>query len=147
MKMRQLFQNHYTDRVRAFAADVGEVNATGIPEPHLPLWGKHYETATLRTAFIGRDTRYWGCMADFLRTVKPNAEEAIFRNEEEFLELPFTEWTNNFGTTFWDTVMQFLAELHGVPDWRQLKRRQRDDILHIRLGCVATGVRLLSRPF
>jgi hypothetical protein len=26
--------------------------------------------------------------------------------------------------------MQFLAALHDIPDWRQLKRRQRDDILH-----------------
>ena len=69
-------------------------------------------------------------MTDFLRAAKSNPNEAVFRNEAEFLNLPFTTWTNNFGTTFWDTAMQFLAALHNVPDWKQLKRRQRDDLLH-----------------
>ena len=61
---------------------------------------------------------------------RQNLQTAVFRSEAEFLELPFTEWTNNFGTSFWDTAMQFLAAFHNVPDWKQLKKRERDDILH-----------------
>ena len=38
--------------------------------------------------------------------------------------------------------MQFLAELHGVPDWRQLKRRQRDDILHTFVWAQTNAVEL-----
>ena len=140
--MRRYFQDHYTNRIRAFATEVGDVNANGIPEVHLPLWGQHYETTTLKTAFIGRDTRYWGCMADFLQAARANPEAVVFRNETEFLELPFTRWTTNFGTSFWDTVMQFLALFHGVPDWRQLKRRQRDDILHTFVWAETNSVEL-----
>lgn len=140
--MRQHFQEYYADRVRSFAAEVGDINAKGIPEVHLPLWGRHYETTLLKIAFVGRDTRYWGCMEDFLKAAKDNPEAVVFRNEAEFLDLPFTGWTNNFGTSFWDTVMQFLALFHGVQDWRQLKRRQRDDILHTFVWAETNAVEL-----
>jgi hypothetical protein len=68
-------------------------------------------------------------MNDFLARAQENIDAVLHRNEEEFRQLPFTKWTNNFGTTFWDTSMQFLALFYGIPDWKELKRRKRDEIL------------------
>ena len=127
---RQRYESHYINAVGAFLRDVGDVNATGIPEVHLPLWGKNYDSTKLRAAFIGRDTRVWGDMPTFLSEAKQNIQTAIFRSEAEFLGLPFKKWTNNFGTTFWDTVMRFLAAFNGISDWREVKRGRNDEILH-----------------
>ena len=127
--LRQRYEKHYTEAVGAFLRDVSDINPTGIPEIHLPLWGNGYETADLRIAFIGRDTRGWGDMAAFLDAARSDIKTAIFRSESEFLELPFTRWTNNFGTSFWDTVMRFLAAFYGISDWKTLKRREHDTIL------------------
>ena len=129
-QLRRRYEDTYTASVGAFVEEAGEVDATGIPEAHLPLWGKNYGTTGIRAAFVGRDTRGWGDMNAFLDHAKRDVRSAIFRCEAEFLELPFTEWTNNFGTSFWDTVMRYLAAFHGAPDWKALKRRENDEVLH-----------------
>jgi hypothetical protein len=140
--LRQEYEQHYASRIPAFLDEVGELDPTGIPDPHLPLWGNRYETAAPRIAFIGQDTAYWGDMAEFRETAKQNLQTAIFGHEDVFRDLPFTRWTNNFGTTFWDTVMQFLAVFHDIPDWKQLKRRQRDDILQTFVWAQTNAVEL-----
>jgi hypothetical protein len=129
-ELRQRYEDHYAGAVSAFVKEAGDAIPKGIPEVHLPLWGKQYAKADLRVAFIGRDTKGWGDMGAFLEEAKRNVGSAIFRTEEEFHELPFTDWTNNFGTTFWDTVLQYLAMFHGVLDWKDLKRREIPDVLH-----------------
>lgn len=127
--IRGKFDNFYSKHSIDFANAVGELDASGIPEPHLPHWGKMYDTASLKIGLIGRDTRSWGDMNDFLRAVKNDPVGAIHRHEEEFDSLAFTEWTNNFGKTFWDTSMKFLAGLHGISDWKRLKRREEEAVL------------------
>jgi hypothetical protein len=127
--LKQRYEDHYSARLPVFLAEIGDIDVTGIPDPHLPLWGKDYESASPRIAFVGQDTLYWGQMDEFRDIAKNDLNAAIFGHGDVFHDLPFTGWTNNFGTTFWDTVMQFLAMFRGVPDWKQLKRRQRDDIL------------------
>jgi len=122
--LRIQFDQQYMKKVSNFADSVGDMNASGIPEPHIPLWGPLYEYAPLRVGIIGRDTRSWGDLPEFLRTVKESPLKAIHRNENEFNSLAFTDWTNNFGKTFWDTSMKILAGLHGIADWKRLKRRE-----------------------
>lgn len=111
-------------RVRAFHAEVGMLETSGIPEPHLPHWGKMYESALPKIGVIGRDTRGWGGMPQFLEAASQGPNAALFRGKTEFDSLAFTNWTNNFGKTFWDTSMKFIAEMHGVSDWKSLKRRE-----------------------
>lgn len=127
--IRQQFEKHYLEKVAAFIGDVADVDATGIPEIHLPLWGTNYETAKLRIAFVGMETKYWGDMGEFIGEAKQNPQTAIFRNEAWFHEFKFLESTNNFGTSFFDAVMQFLALFHNIPDWHELKARQYDGLL------------------
>jgi hypothetical protein len=83
----------------------------------------------LKVAVIGRDTRYWGDMRHFIQAAKESPDEAILRGKGEFDALDFTGWTNNFGKTFWDTSMKILAGIHGVSDWKSLKRREEESVL------------------
>jgi len=132
--IRQRYENHYTNKVGAFIREIGEVNADGIPEVHLPLWGRNYEKANLRTAFIGIDTLYWGNMAGFISEARQNLQTAIFRgetikfrDEATFYQFGFTKGNNS--DTFWNAVMEFLARFHDIPDWYELKRGQHEEIL------------------
>jgi hypothetical protein len=81
-------------------------------------------------------------MADFRDTAKQDTQKALFMHEDVFHNLAFTRWTNNFGKTFWDTVMQFLAVIHNLSDRRQLKRRERDDILQTFVWAETNSVEL-----
>src|SRR5437899_2381608 len=127
--IRQRFDTAYSQRAIAFADAIKDMEASGIPEPHLPHWGKLYETSPLRVGIIGRDARSWGDMNDFVRAVRIDPIAAIHRGDEEFDSLAFTGWTNNFGKTFWDTAMKILTGLHGISDWKRLKRREEETVL------------------
>ena len=140
--LKQRYEERYARNVAAFLREVSETDANGIPDPHLPLWGAHYETATPRIAFIGQDTYGWGKMADFRAVGHQRAQDALSMHEDVFRDLLFTRWTNNFGSTFWDTVMLLLAVLHDIPDWKQLKRRERDDILQTFMWAETNSVEL-----
>jgi hypothetical protein len=124
--LRERYDSYYLPRAQSFVREISDFDVSGIPEPHLPLWGRSYEDSPTRIGIIGRDTRHWGDMNDFVQAVNVNPKDAIHRNKEEFDLLEFTGWTNNFGTTFWDTSMKILAEMHGISDWKRLKRREEE---------------------
>jgi hypothetical protein len=136
------FEQHFLPRVHAFAADVGDANFSGIPEPHLPLWGVDYESSSVKLAFIGKDTRYWGDMRQFLAALKSTPEASLYRHLGKFRELGFSKGTVNFGTSFWDTVMQLLAQFYGVGDWRDIKQRKLDHLLRGFLWAETNSVEL-----
>lgn len=129
MRLEQRFEVMFLPRVEAFSSSVAEVDGEGLPEPHLPLWGQEYESSGLRTMFIGRDTLTWGNMNDFIQCANRTPSASLHRNKGEFDSLAFTDWTNNFGTTFWDTVLKILCGVHGIDDWKKLKRREHEDVL------------------
>lgn len=122
--INESFISRYSLHIQAFADAIREIDTAGIPEPHLPHWGTLYEAAPIRVWIIGRDTRSWGKMPGFLEAVRQDCEAALFRGKEEFDGLDLTEWTNNYGKTFWDTAMKILSGVHGVDDWKRLKRRE-----------------------
>lgn len=129
------YDAHYLPRLKSFASAVGEIGEVDLPELHLPLFGSNYETAKPKVVFIGRDTRGWwakdrGGMANLLADVKEDAQTTLHKHKYEFDSFEFTEWTNNFGTSFWDTIFKILAGLHSIDDWKQqLKMRQSPEIL------------------
>jgi hypothetical protein len=118
------YEARYKNAVGHFASEIEGLDASGIPEPHIPHWGSLYESASLKIGIVGRDTRSWGDMPAFMDAVKNDPREALFRGKEDFDSLVFTGWTNNFGTTFWDTAIKILAALHGVSDWKRLKLQE-----------------------
>jgi len=120
----QKFEAEFIPRIQAFIETVENLDTSGIPEPHFPHWGVDYADTPVRIGIIGRDTRSWGHMPAFIEAVKSDPQQALYRGKGEFDALDFTGWTNNFGRTFWDTSMKVLAALHGVEDWKSLKRRE-----------------------
>jgi hypothetical protein len=122
--IEERFTARYRPAIESFVNDIEGLDASGIPEPHLPFWGSLYEAAPLRVGVIGRDTRGWGDMTEFIECVRADSQAALARHREELDGLAFTGWTNNFGKTFWDTTMKILAAMHDVNDWKLLKKRQ-----------------------
>jgi hypothetical protein len=127
--VRERFDTRYKGAVVSFVNEIEGLDASGIPEPHLPYCGLLYEEAPLKVGIIGRDTRSWGDMTNFIDAVRSDAGAAIHRNSGELDGLAFTDWTNNFGKTFWDTSMKILAGMHGISDWKLLKKRQVEEPL------------------
>jgi hypothetical protein len=122
----------YQPLVINFINAVSELNFDDkVPEPFLPLYGSLYDTAPIRIAFVGMETKGWGSLKEFIHDVKQNPEAALFRHKDVFDELLFCKknWGNNFGTGFWDFIFKFLAHFHNLDDWKQLKRGERPDIL------------------
>ena len=141
--LEERYQANYAPRVAAFVAEVGpDLNAAGIPEPHLPCFGIGYEDASPKVAIVGRDTAYWGDMPLFLRAAATDTHAVLERHEAEFNTFKFTEWTNSFGKTFWDTALRLLAGFHGISDWRELKRREHPEILRGFLWAEVNAVEL-----
>lgn len=144
--LRSRYDEHFSKRVESFVQTVGEINATGVPEAHLPLYGTGYEESLLKIGFIGVDTNGWGdkttFMNAFIEAVKSDPKKAIHRYEEDFNELQFTGWTNNFGTAFWDMAFRLLAGLYDIPDWKTLKRREPENILRSFFWANANSVEL-----
>lgn len=127
--LNDVFENAYLERVKEFANDVANVDTSGIPEPHLPHWGIEYENAPWKIGFIGIDTLGWGYFSDFSKAVKEDPRQSLYRGKEEFDDFEFVNWTNNFGTTFWDTSLKILAGLYGIDDWKSLKRLENTEPL------------------
>jgi|WetSurMetagenome_2_1015567.scaffolds.fasta_scaffold41948_1 hypothetical protein len=126
---KPLYISTYCPLVKEFADKISAVDYDKIPEPFLPVHGEGYETTETRIAFVGMETRGWGNMTKFVDHVGENPEEAIFREFEEFNDLEFCNWGNNFGSSFWDFNFKFLANFHGVDDWKKVKRGEMEDIL------------------
>jgi len=124
--VRERFESRYTSGIANFVDEIEGLDASGIPEPHLPYWGSLYESAPLRVGVIGRDTRGWGDMTEFIESVRTDPQAALLRHREALDAFAFTGWTNNFGKTFWDTSMKILAGMHDVNDWKRLKKRQEE---------------------
>jgi hypothetical protein len=123
------YDAQYSPLLTSFLRDVEVQDVAGLPEPHFPLFGSSYETAKPKVVFVGRDTRGWGNMAEFLADAKQDARRALHRHQLAFESLEFTNWTNKFGSSFLDTVLKILARLHSIDDWKQLKRRYFPEVL------------------
>lgn len=141
------YVSHYTTAVGAFVRDVGDVDPSGIPEAHLPLWGTAYEAAKLRTSFIGRDASCWGGMPFFLERARHDIQSVVpLKMRENEFRGNFMRWTNNFGTSFWDTAIRYLAVIHGVADWENLGEDRKHEILQSLVWANANSVELWTAP-
>ncbi len=104
---------------------------TGIPELFFPIYGKNYEYVKHKIAFVGMETRGYGSLEDMRRhlDLAEDLTDILFRIEDEFDDLEFTKWTNNFGKSFWDYILQFLAAYYQIDDWKDLKNQKNKYIL------------------
>ena len=119
-RISETFESEYSPAASQFVEEIGALDTSGIPEPHLPVWGDKYEESELRVGFVGRDTLGYGEMANFVNATNIDPSAATRRGLEEFQSLDYLQWRTNFGTNFWDTAFRILAGLHGLSDWKDL---------------------------
>ncbi len=118
---KERFYSTYSNLVQNFIKQIEKVDVRGIPEPHLPCIGSDYLKSNYKLAFFGKETKGWGDLKAFMNDAKVDPVKAIQRNEGEFDDLEFVDWTNNFKTSFWDFILQFLAVFYGISDMQALK--------------------------
>lgn len=118
----------YKPLVAQFMGSIAEVKYNNIPQPFLPVCGSLYEESKSKIAFIGMETRGWGNTTDFVKAFTKDPDGTLLTEFDEFNELEFCDWGNNFGTGFWDFNFKFLANFYN-KDWKDLKHGEEEDLL------------------
>jgi hypothetical protein len=126
---KSLFIETYKPLVTDFISKIRTTQYDKIPQPFLPLHGQLYHAAQTKIVFVGMETRGWGNMKDFVNEVEKDFEQAILKEFDEFDELDFCFWGNNFGSSFWDFNFKFLANFYNIDDWKKVKRGKEEEIL------------------
>ncbi|MDR0586617.1 MAG: hypothetical protein LBG26_05205 [Treponema sp.] len=111
----------YCDLIGKFVdalGDHGTFNPAGLPAPHIPQVGKNYEKSRVKIAFFGKETQYWFWLEEFIRAYTGGKKERNAENAYAYLtqneKANYLKWTNNFGTSFWDYIFQFLTAFYNL---------------------------------
>lgn len=113
-RLKERLREQYAPLVSQFVKDIGELDVTGIPAPHIPIMGKDYVSAKYRMAFIGMETYGWEDMNIFLDSAKKYSGDAVFLMESTINNLEHLGWANNYHATFWGFVFKFIAKFYKV---------------------------------
>ena len=113
-RLKERLQEQYAPLVSQFVKDIGELDVTGIPAPHIPIMGKNYGLAKYKMAFIGMETYGWEDINVFLKTAKENSGAAVFFMEHTINDLEHLGWAKNYHATFWGFVFKFIAKFYKV---------------------------------
>lgn len=113
-RLKERLQEQYAPLVSQFVKDIGELDVTGIPAPHIPIMGKNYGFAKYKMAFIGMETYGWEDINVFLKTAKENSGDAVFLMERTINNLEHLGWAKNYHATFWGFVFKFIAKFYKV---------------------------------
>ena len=110
------YQEEYIPLIEEFVTQVEQsgVQTDGIPEPHLPVIGKNYEQCKYKIAFFGIDTKGWNELSDFIIDWHSDPQQALYGWKKPLDEMEYLKWCNNFHTSFWDFVIQFLCEFYHI---------------------------------
>lgn len=122
---------HYIPLVQDFLREVAPLPHPDIdrmPEPHLPLFGRNYESSALRLVIVGQDTYGWGDLRRFIATETAEPGRRLRDMLADFRTHPFTAWGNK-RQTFWGFAMMFLTALHGRENWGLMKQGKMKEVL------------------
>lgn len=112
---KELYENLISEFIKKLPKD----DLTGIPCPMIPCVGEMYEKSKYRIAFFGMETRGWGDLQTLVNI--SNSNNMLENLTGDFKELEFIEWTNNFHTSYWDYVLEFLRRLYKIDNSDELK--------------------------
>jgi hypothetical protein len=119
-------QHFYQPLVERFVEELKDVNKTGLPEPFIPVCGEQYNTAEVKIAFIGWETRGENELLDFCNSVTEKDPGSLERSRYKLTDISetgayyFTTYGNSGGTAFWDFNMKFLGSFHNMK-WKVFK--------------------------
>lgn len=113
-RLKERLMEQYAPLVEGFVKDIGELDVTGIPAPHIPIMGRDYVSAKYRIAFIGMETYGWEDMNVFLDSAKKYSGDAVLLMERTINNLEHLGWANNYHASFWGFVFKFIASFYKV---------------------------------
>jgi len=129
--LKTAYVNYFTPLVSDFVGEVESLGLDlpkGLPQPFLPLFGDAYERSALRMVIVGQDTKWWGCLRNFIEKEKTSPGKMLTDEIDDFQNLNFIEWGST-RYTFWGFVMMFLGVLYGRSDWGVMKQGVYREIL------------------
>ena len=122
--MNKNYKDIYTNLLKDFFARIDGVELEGISSIHIPSAGDLYDKAKYKIAFYGIETKGWGELKELKNIFLNNPSQALAWLDEDFKELAFLNWTNNFGNSFWNFILLFLAKFYNINDWKELKNNE-----------------------
>jgi len=130
MTNKEKFIESYLPLLDSFCKEITGISYKGMPEPFFPVFGKNYEGATPKILFVGMETSGWLNMQEFMRLHISDNSACLFRIQPDFDDQICTKWTNNFGSSFWDFIFRFLAKIHDLDNWKELKQGKKPEIIN-----------------
>ncbi len=115
------YKAQYIRLLSNFFDSIHDVDTSGIPAPHIPSVGDLYDEAKYKIAFFGMETNGWGDLKSLKDEFIINPEKAFNYLTDDFRELAFLNWTNNFGTSFFNYILLFLSRFYNIKDWKAFK--------------------------
>lgn len=119
--MTKQYKDQYLTLLDRFFEKTKDMELAGIPAPHIPSVGDLYSKAKYKIAFFGMETKGWGDLSDLYSEFQKDPDKAFDYLTEDFKELEFVNWTNNFGTSFFNYVLLFLSKFYHIKDWKSLR--------------------------
>ena len=101
----------YQTYISKLINDIQRVDPTGIPEPHIPVFGEAYEKCKYKMVFCGMETSGWGELKNFIQN---NPDELVTASDYTINELEYLKWRKNNHTTFWGFILKFLSAFYKV---------------------------------
>jgi hypothetical protein len=115
------FKGQYCKLIDQFVDSLGSFNANGMPAIHIPIIGNEYENFHTKICFFGIETYGWHSFQKFMEAYAGNGEK-VGSTEKAFDYLTkstspinYLDWTNNFHTSFWDYIFDFLIFFYKLP--------------------------------
>lgn len=101
----------YQTYISKFINDIQGVDPTGIPEPHIPVFGETYEKCKYKMVFCGMETYGWGELQNFIQN---NPDELVTASDYTINKLEYLKWRKNDHATFWGFILKFLTAFYKV---------------------------------
>lgn len=109
--MKQLLDERrvaeYEDLIQEFKEKIKGINLKGIPEPHLPVFGRTYDKSKYKFVFCGMETYGWGKIEDF---VERTPYDSVFASDYTINDFEYLGYPKNYHATFWGFILKFLSK-------------------------------------
>ncbi len=129
-KIKDNYQAEYLPLITEFVKNVetNGIHTEGLPEPLLPVIGKTYEQAKYKIAFFGKDTRGFCGLTKFVATYHEDPQKALYTMQNALDKGLFLgkDWRHK-GTSFWDSIIEFLCEFYHTDNSREFRRHYQNE--------------------
>lgn len=136
-KTDKRFIDVYKPLMNKFVSEVNILNnIDNLPEPFIPVYGDYYDASPYKFAFVGWETRNNSSLKCFIESFNDVDNECLYSFKEDLFpnsqgDFKFNYYGNNFGRTFWDFILKFLARFYGYVDWKTLKEYSNHQVAKI----------------